>query len=182
MKGMMLFADSFEDIEALGTLDLIRRAKIEIDTVSITGSKVVLTQSKVNVMADKLIEEINLDDYDFLIIPGGAAVMKTHLNSPITESIAMYFYKKHALIGCICAAPSVLGKYGMLEDKEYTCFPSFEKLVIGGTYLSDAKVVVSDNIITSKAAGTTFDFAYEIIKYLRSESIANHIREAVFYN
>ena len=102
---MMLFADSFEDIEALGTLDLIRRAKIEIDTVSITGSKVVLTQSKVNVMADKLIEEINLDDYDFLIIPGGAAVMKTHLNSPITESIAMYFYKKHALIGCICAAP-----------------------------------------------------------------------------
>ena len=133
-------------------------------------------------MADKLIEEINLDDYDFLIIPGGAAVMKTHLNSPITESIAMYFYKKHALIGCICAAPSILGKYGMLEDKEYTCFPSFEKLVIGGTYLSDAKVVVSDNIITSKAAGTTFDFAYEIIKYLRSESIANHIREAVFYN
>ena len=58
MKGMMLFADSFEDIEALGTLDLIRRAKIEIDTVSITGSKVILTQSKVNVMADKLIEEI----------------------------------------------------------------------------------------------------------------------------
>lgn len=182
MKGMMLFADSFEDIEALGTLDLIRRAKIDIDTVSITGKKEILTQSKVYVLADKLIEEINLDEYDFLIIPGGAAVMKTHLNSPITESVAVYFYKKHALIGCICAAPSILGKYGMLEDKKYTCFPSFDKLVVGGTYLSDENVVVDDNIITSKAAGTTFLFAYEIIKYLKSESIANHIKEAVFYN
>ena len=182
MKGMMLFADSFEDIEALGTLDLIRRAKIDIDTVSITGKKEILTQSKVYVLADKLIEEINLDEYDFLIIPGGAAVMKTHLNSPITESVAVYFYKKHALIGCICAAPSILGKYGMLEDKKYTCFPSFEKLVVGGTYLSDENVEVDDNIITSKAAGTTFLFAYEIIKYLKRESIANHIKEAVFYN
>ena len=127
MKGMMLFANEFEDIEALGTLDLIRRAKIEIETVSITGDKVLLTQSKVNVLADKLIEEINLDDYDFLIIPGGAAVMKTHLNSPITESVVNYFYTKNALIGCICAAPSILGKYGYLENKKFTCFPSFEK-------------------------------------------------------
>lgn len=182
MKGMMLFANEFEDIEALGTLDLIRRAKIEIETVSITGDKVLLTQSKVNVLADKLIEEVNLDDYDFLIIPGGAAVMKTHLNSPITESVVNYFYNKNALIGCICAAPSILGKYGYLENKKFTCFPSFEKLVVGGTYLADAKVVVDGNIITSKAAGTTFEFAYEITKYLKSELIANHIKEAVFYN
>ena len=181
MKGMMLFADSFEDIEALGTLDLIRRAKIDIETVSITGKKEVLTQSKVYVLADKLIEEVDLDEYSFLIIPGGAAIMKTHLNSPITESIVTYFYNKNLLIGCICAAPSVLGKYGMLENKKYTCFPSFEKLVVGGTYLPDEKVVVDENIITSKAAGTTFLFAYEIIKYLKSESIANHIIEAVFY-
>ena len=69
----------------------------------------------------------------------------------------------------------------MLENKKYTCFPSFEKLVIGGTYLSEEKVVVDGNIITSKAAGTTFEFAYEIIKYLKSESIAKHIKEAVFY-
>jgi putative intracellular protease/amidase len=108
--------------------------------------------------------------------------MKTHLNSPITESVVNYFYSKNALIGCICAAPSILGKYGYLENKKFTCFPSFEKLVIGGTYLADAKVVVDGNIITSKAAGTTFEFAYEITKYLRSESIANHIKEAVFYN
>ena len=182
MKGLMLFADSFEDIEALGTLDLIRRAKIEIETVSITGKKEVLSQSKVLIQTEKQIEEVNLDEYDFLIIPGGAAVMKTHLNSPITESVATYFYNKGLLIGCICAAPSVLGKYGMLENRKYTCFPSFEKLVIGGTYLPNEKVVVDGNIITSKAAGTTIDFAYEIIKYLKSESIANHIKEAVFYN
>lgn len=181
MKGIMLFANEFEDIEALGTLDLLRRARIQVDTVSITGEKIVLTQSKVNVVADKLIEEINLDEYDFLIIPGGAAVMKTHLNSEITTSVVKYFSDKNALIACICAAPSILGQMGILKDKEYTCFPTFDNFVEGGTYKPEKRVVVSGNIITSKAAGTTIEFGYEIIKYLRSEAIANHIMEAIFY-
>ena len=90
MKGMMLFADSFEDIEALGTLDLIRRAKIDIDTVSITGKKEILTQSKVYVLADKLIEEINLDEYDFLIIPGGAALDVIILSATTTLASLKY--------------------------------------------------------------------------------------------
>ena len=181
MKGIMLFANEFEDIEALGTLDLLRRAKIAVDTVSITGDNIILTQSKVKVVADKLVEEINLDEYDFLIIPGGAAVMKTHLDSEITASVVKYFGDKNALIACICAAPSVVGQMGYLQGKEFTCFPSFENFVEGGIYKPEEKVVVSGNIITSKACGTTMEFGYEIIKYLKSEVIANHIMETIFY-
>ncbi len=182
MKGIMLFADYFEDIEALGTLDLLRRAKIETETISIKDTKEVISQSNVKIITDKLLTEVNLDEYDFLIIPGGKAVMQTHLYSEITKMVVEVFTAKNALIATICAAPSVVGKEGYLNDLEYVCYPSFEKLVIGGTYTSDKKVVVAKNFITSKAAGTTFEFAYEIIKYLRSEAIAKHIMETVFYN
>lgn len=182
MKGMMLLANYFEDIEGLGTLDLVRRAKIVVDTVSIAGKKEITTQSNVVMLAEKLIEEINLDEYDFLIIPGGQAVMKTHLYSELTHTIVNHFAKKHALIATICAAPSIVGKLGYLENKDFVCYPSFEKLVENGNYSPDKKVIVSDNFITSKAAGTTFDFAYEIIKYLKSETIAKHIIDSVFYN
>lgn len=181
MKGLMLLANSFEDIEGLGTLDLLRRAKLVVDTVSITGTKEVLTQSNVTILADKKIEEVNLDEYDYLIIPGGAAVMKTHLYSDLTNSVVSHFAAKNALIATICAAPSIVGKAGYLENKDFVCFPSFEQLVEKGNYLPDKKVVVSENFITSKAAGTTFDFAYEIIKYLKSEAIAKHIIDSVFY-
>lgn len=181
MKGIMLLADCFEDIEALGTLDLLRRAKIDIETISITNNKIVKSQSNVIIQADKLLTEINLDDYTFLIIPGGKAVMKTHLDSEITKMVVDLFIKKNALIATICAAPSILGKEGYLNDCEYVCYPSFEKLVTGGKYLEKQKVVVDNNIITSKAAGTIFEFVYEIIKYLKSEAIAKHIMETVFF-
>lgn len=181
VKGIMLLADSFEDIEGLGTLDLLRRARITVDTVSITGKREITTQSNVVMLADKLIENVNLDEYEFLIIPGGAAVMKTHLHNKLTEQVVSIFVEKGLLVATICAAPSIVGKAGYLKDCNYTCFPSFEKLVEEGTYLPNEKVVVYNNFITSKACGTTFEFAYEIIKYLKSEAIAKHIIDSVFY-
>ena len=181
IKGIMLLADLFEDIEAIGTLDLLRRAKINIDTVSVTGKKELKTQSNIILQADKLVEEINLDEYDFCILPGGQAIMKTHLNSDITKMVLEVFLKKNLLVACICAAPSVIGKEGYLNNLDYTCFPSFEKMIENGNYQPDKKVVVSGNIITSKACGTTFEFAYEIIKYLRGSSIADHVLSGIFY-
>lgn len=181
MKGIILIANYFEDIEALGTMDLLRRAKIEVDLVSITGSLNIITQSSLHITVDKKIEDVNIDEYDFLILPGGKAVMQNHLENELTKEIVATFMKQNKLVACICAAPSVLGKYEYLQDKTYTCFPSFEKLVVGGTYLENAKVVHDKNVITSKACGTTFEFAYEIIKTLKSEAIANHILDSVFY-
>lgn len=181
IKGLILLANEFEDIEGLGTIDLLRRANLSVDLVSITGNKEIITQSKIKITADKLVEEIDVNDYNFLIIPGGAAVKKTHLSSNITISIINTFMKKKQLIATICAAPSILGTNGYLKDKNYVCFPEFEKLVKGGNYQETKNVVVSDNIITSKAAGTTFNFAYEIIKYLKNEETAKQVLNSVFY-
>ncbi len=181
MKGIILLADYFEDIEALGTVDLIRRAKIDIDLVSMKDNVNLITQSNISIKADKTIINTNLQEYDFLIIPGGKAVMLTHQSSELTKDIIDYFMHKKALIACICAAPSLLGKNGYLDNVNYTCFPSFEKFSEKGIYDSSKKVVVSNNIITACSAGATFEFSYEIIKYLKGKNVADHIIDGVIY-
>lgn len=115
-----------------------------------------------------------------LIIPGGKAVFETHLNSNITKHCIKLFYQKQKLIATICAAPLILDAVGILKGKEYVCFPSCETN-IDGIYKENERVVVSDHIITSKAAGTTFDFAFAIIKYLANEEVANMVLHNVYY-
>ncbi len=181
MKGLILFASHFEEVEAILTIDLLRRANIEIDTVSVTNTLELVTQQGLTVKADKLYEDVDLNDYEYLIIPGGKAVFETHLNSDITKTCVKHFNDKKQLIACICAAPMILGTMGLLKGKDYVCFPSCEDVSFNGNYLKDAKAVVTGNLITSKAAGTTFEFAYEIIKYLISEDKAKEILAKVYY-
>lgn len=180
MKGIILLADYFEDSEAIITIDLLRRAKIEVDLVSIKDTKELITQSNVRMIADETIDDVVLDDYDFMILPGGKAVFNTHLESEITKGCIYHFALENKLVAAICAAPSVLGVMGLLQGKEYVCFPGCENIEFGGN-LKSKEAVVSANIITAKAAGSTFMFAYEIIKYLKGEETANSILDQVYY-
>lgn len=181
MKGLIILANGFEDSEAIITIDLLRRAKINLDLISLTNDKVVLTSSNIYISADFNYLDININDYDFLIIPGGKAVFNYHLQSDLTKNIVEHFMNKKALVACICAAPMILGRLGYLKDLEFTCFPTCEEDYFGGIYLPEKEVVVSKNIITSKAMGTTFSFGYEIIKYLLNEETADKIIKSVYY-
>lgn len=180
MKGLLLLADYFEDTEALTTLDLLRRANLSVDTVSIKDDINLTTQSNVKMQADKALKDVSLKDYNFLIIPGGKAVMMTHLSSSTTEKIVKDFNDRNCLIACICAAPSILGKMGLLKNEAFTCFPGFEKY-IEGKHKPKEKVVVSNHYITSKAMGTSFEFSYEIIKYLIDEKTAKTVLKDCYY-
>ena len=180
MKGIILLANHFEDVEALITIDMLRRAKITIDLVSMTKEKTLTTQSNIKLIADYSIEEVNYNDYDFLVIPGGKAVFETHLKSDLTKKIVNDFNYKNKLIATICAAPSILGSMGLFTDLEYVCFPGCDDIVVDAKYVNK-NVVVTKNYISSKAAGTTFDFAYEIIKYLIGEEEAKRVLSNVYY-
>ncbi len=181
MKGLIILANHFEDIEALGTIDLLRRAKITIDLVSVVDSRELTTQSGLKIEAEYLYQDIDLNDYDFLVIPGGKATFENNLSSLIVKNIVKHFNDKKQLIACICAAPMILGKYGYLNNLPYTCFPTCESEDFNGIYQQDKKVVVVNNYITSKAAGTTFEFSYEIIKYLLGETKAIEVLKNVYY-
>ncbi len=181
MKGMILLANGFEDMEMITTLDLLRRANIEVYTFSIYNDKRILSQSRVYYESDDLLENVNFDEYDFLVIPGGKAVF-TELNNERINEVVEKFDNEHKLIASICAAPTILGKMGLLKNKNFTCFPSLENEVIEGIYQKQSKVEWVDNYITSRSAGTAIEFALKIIEALVGKKEALRIQNVIYYN
>lgn len=181
MKGLIILVNGFEESEAIITIDLLRRANIEIDLVSLTNSINVTSSGNITVACDKLYSFTNLDEYSFLVIPGGKAVFNYHLDSLITKEIVDYFMNKNLVVAAICAAPMILGKYGYLKDKHFTCFPSCEEDHFGGIYEPDYGAVQDGLIITGKACGTTFDFAQTIIEAVLNTEIAEDVIKKVYY-
>lgn len=170
MKGLMIIASGFEDNEALTTLDILKRSKLIIDAATVNNDKKVISQSGLNLVFEKSINDISLDDYDFLIIPGGGAVNKTLVKLKEVEIIINHFVMKNQLVACICAAPLLVGRLGHFKNEKYTCFPGCNEIITGGTYLKNRGVVVSNNFITAKAMAYSIDFSLAIIEYLQGKS------------
>lgn len=172
-----LFLDNgFEEIEALTTVDLLRRAGVELTTVAIRGNIQVTGAHKIIVHADRLFEDCNFADAEMLILPGGAAHLENH------EALCNLLKKHNAedkLIAAICYAPSVLGRLGILEGKQATCYPGFE-LFLGESYIGGL-VVESKNIITAKGPGLSSDFAFCIIEKLKGSEVADAVYDAAQY-
>ncbi|KFZ27621.1 MAG: Chaperone protein YajL [Candidatus Izimaplasma bacterium HR2] len=173
MKKVLVFlADGFEDIEAFTVVDLLRRAKIEIDLVSIKDITV-KSGSGINILLNKLIEEVNVKDYDLVFLPGGGGV-KALDESILLKEIVVEFNIQDKYIAAICAAPLILGKLGILDNIEFTCFPSFEQFAPKGKY-KKIGVVQSGNIITGRGIGYVNDFALHLIKILKSKEVRDNI-------
>lgn len=179
-KVSVFLADGFEEIEGLTVVDLLRRAGVEVTTVSITGKLTIHGAHKIDVQADKLFEEVNYQEEDMVVLPGG---MPGTLNLGAHEGVKEVleqFYEAKKYIGAICAAPSVLGKYGMLKGRKATSYPGFEEQLEGAEYTLEP-VAVSDFVITSRGLGTAIDFALALITVLVSEEKANEISRSIIY-
>ncbi len=178
-KLVIFLADGFETCEALIPLDLLKRAGIEVETVSISNQYEVVSSHDVEVKADKLFEEIDFESYDAYFLPGGLNGTNNLFAHVALKNGLVKESEKGKVICAICAAPSILGKIGLLKDKRYTCYPGFE-----GDYEGDytkEKVVVDGNIITGKGMGASIEFAYEIIKYLIDENEAKKVLMSIQY-
>ena len=179
-KVCVFLADGFEEIEGLTVVDLLRRAEIEVTTVSITDSKTIHGAHGIDVLADKLFEEADFEVQDMLVLPGG---MPGTLNLGAHEGVKEELAKAFAagkFLAAICAAPSVLGKYGFLIGKKATSYPGFEAKLAGAECVLDA-VVVDGNIITSRGMGTSIDLGLELITLLCDEGLAMSIGKGIIY-
>ena len=150
MKGLILITNYFEDVEAICTVDILRRARLVCDYVSLNNSLENFTQSNLLIKCDKLIKDIKLDDYDFLIIPGGRAVMNDLKNRREVDEIINLFARENKLVASICAAPYLVGRLGYFDGGTYTCFPGCNEGIEKGKLVNKG-VVVYKNFITSKA-------------------------------
>lgn len=179
-KVCIFFANGFEEVEGLTVVDIVRRAGIEIDMVSVTGEICVEGAHKIKIMADKLFEDMDFNEYDMAVIPGGIPGTPNLQAHEGVISTLKEFYNENKYIGAICAAPSILGGLGFLDGKNATCYPGYENK-LGTAHVKDVKAVKSDNIITGQALGGAIEFALKIVEALDGADKANKVKNAIVY-
>lgn len=176
----VFLADGFEEIEGLTVVDLLRRAGAEVTTVSITGAYTIHGAHGIDVQADKLFEEMQYEGQDMLVLPGGMPGTLHLGEHEGLEAVLKKGYEEQKYMAAICAAPSVLGKYGFLKGRKATSYPGFEEALVGAEYVTDA-VAVSDFIITSRGMGTAIAFSLALIEVLLGKEQADKIGESIIY-
>lgn len=181
MKKIAVFlADGFEEIEGLTPVDLCRRAGIEVTTVSIKTDRNIISSHGIPVTADKLFEEVNYDEMDMLLLPGGGDGTKNLESCDKLGKLLIEADKKGKYLAAICAGPRVLGKLGLLNSHKATCYPGNEEFLKGAECLPD-KVVRDGRFITGKGMGASVDFALAVVETLVGAETAADIKEKIQY-
>lgn len=176
----LLLADGFEEIEALTPIDVLRRAGIVVRSFSINGDYCVCGAHDIMVDADDVIENIDYDDLDAVILPGGMPGADNLENCADVQELLEYASENGILMCAICAAPKVLGKFGYLEGKKATCFPGFEETLVGAQATGE-RVVTDGNVITSKGMGTAMDFSLAILESMKGKEVADKMAVSTMY-
>lgn len=173
----IFFAPGFEEIEAIATLDILRRAELEVQSVGV-GGKTVKGAHGITVICDVADAEISLADLKMIVLPGGMPGTLNLEKSPIVRTALEHAVEKNLWVAAICAAPSILGHMGMLENKRFTCFPGFEQEVEQAHHTTE-RVVRDGKIITGKGPGCAIAFALEIVAALAGEEKAALIQSSL---
>ena len=169
---LVFLADGFEEVEALTIVDYLRRADINLDTVSIKKDYFVKGSHEIIVKADKLIEEINLNDYSALYIPGGSEGAKNLRDNEKVIDIVKKFDQDKKIIAAICAGPIVLERAGVVSNKSVVSHPSVEcDLKDIGKYEKDELVLVDGNIFTSRGSGASIYLALKLIEKICGKEV-----------
>ena len=165
MKAYVFLATGYEEIEALTSVDVLRRGGFEVITVSMQNEKEAVGSHGIKVIADSTFAECDLRDADALILPGGMPGTKAlDSNEELAKALKNQF-EAGRLVAAICAAPSVLGHIGLLKGKKATCYPGFEQELEGAEFV-DVLAVGDGNIVTGKSIGGAMDFALTIYEKL----------------
>lgn len=176
----IFMADGCEEIEGLTVVDLVRRAGIEIEMISVSGEKSVTGSHKIAFQTDVSKADADFASYDGIVLPGGMPGTTHLMEDDTVNRVIKEFATSGKLVAAICAAPSVLGNAGLLEGKKATCYPGVESKLTGADFVTDP-VAKDGNIITSRGLGTAIDFAAEIVAYLKDQEAAKSLKESIVY-
>jgi len=202
----VFLADGFEEIEALAPVDMLRRARVDVKIVKIGDGDPGEPQSgiwekirkaiapelffdcsafssrNVEVIADIHESEIDSDNLEMIILPGGAAGVENLYKSDKLKEIISHCVKNNIKIGAICAAPSILARMGYLKDIKATAYPTFRHyLTDGGAIISEEKVITDGLFTTAAGAGVSLEFALELVRALKGSEAARNIGEQILF-
>lgn len=177
MKNFLFLADGFEEIEALATVDVLRRAGMELYTVSIKHEPFVTGAHGLTVAADLTFKEADFSGSEWLILPGGMpGASNLHEFGALNDLLKVHASKGR--IAAICASPAVvLAATGLLEGRRATCYPGFETALIaaGAEYVSDQRVVTDGNIVTANGPSSAIPFALRIAELTQGEATVREV-------
>ena len=173
----IFLVDGFEIIEALAPVDMLKRAKLDVNMVGVTG-KTVKASCGVEVITDITIDEFIYENAEAIILPGGMPGTLNLENNQIVQSAIDSAVSDNILICAICAAPSILGHKGLLEGKNAIAFPGFEN-DLKGAVISDDYVAADGNFITAKGAGVATEFGLKIVEMLTDKETADNIKDTI---
>lgn len=179
-KIAIFFAKGYEEIEALAVVDILRRCGLTIDMVSVTEEKLVEGAHGIMVGMDKTFSQVNFDEYDCIVLPGGGEGTKgLEAHQGLMEQVDA-FYAAGKYIAAICAAPSIFGHRGILKGRKACCYPGFESHLEGAEVSREA-VEVSDNVITSRGMGTAIPFGLALAAVFCGSEAAEDMAKAIVY-
>ena len=170
----VMLADGFEEVEAIEPIDILKRGGVDVTTVGVK-SKTVTGAHGIEVTADIEINGVEPEKMELLMLPGGIGHEILDASNDV-HGLLNYAVANRIYVSAICAAPSILGKKMLLEDKKATCFPGYEKYLYGADVKSD-KVVVDGKFITGKGAGAAADFGFAMLAILKDKETADRVKE-----
>lgn len=179
-KIYVFLADGCEEIEALTPVDLLRRAGEEVVTVSVTGKNEVTGSHRITIHADCNIEDGTFEDADLLILPGGMPGTLRLGEHKKLEELLLAADRDGKRLAAICAAPSVLGKLGILKGKKAVCFPGFEDQLTGAEVLG-LPAVTDGTVTTGRGMGAAVEFSLELLTQLQGKEAADRMAQTILW-
>ena len=179
-KVYVFLADGLEEIEGLTVVDILRRAGVSTEMVSVTDSLDITGSHGIQIKADRLFDETLFSDGTMFVLPGG---MPGTLHLKEHEGLGALLKEAKSAgrkIAAICAAPTVLGALGLLEGETAVCYPGNEEKLTGAT-IGSQPVVVSGQITTSRGMGTAIPFALELVAQLKNPEEADRLAAAIIW-
>ncbi len=177
----VFFAEGFEEVEALTVVDLLRRAKIKTDMVSISGDLLVTGRSGITVKADVLYENADPENSDMLVLPGGMPGVKYLGECEALNGLLTRFNAEGKYVSAICAAPMVFGALGIVRGKKATIYPGMEEELKGADVTVRDEVVTDGHVTTSRGAGTAIPFALRLIEILSGAEAAENVKKGIVF-
>ena len=179
-KFLILLAEGFEEVEALTPVDYLRRAGLTVDTVSISGQRLVTGSHGVPVMADLCLDALKEEEYLGLYLPGGMPGSVHLRDDKRVLNLVRRFTKENKIVSAICAAPIVLNAAGVVSDKKVTSYPSTaSQLTDIGSYVDDALVVQDGNIITGRGVVIVAYEAFHLIREICGPDVLEKVKEGI---
>ncbi len=174
-KTLVLIADGSEEMEAVITIDVLRRAGWPVTVAAAKEQPTIMASRGVKIQADICLHELDASSYPLIVLPGGKGGTEVFSTNVAVQTLLQQFHATGKTIAAICAAPLALDAAGILEGRQYTCYPGVNADISAGHY-HNSRVVEDGNLITSQGPGTTFAFALALVAHFETKKAADELR------